>query len=46
MVRMEVRAGDGGSDAEMFAQEFAEAVSKHSGASVSTEGKTVVLHCL
>lgn len=46
MVTMEIRPGEGGADAEMFAGELAAAVAKHSGRSVQTVGKFYVLHRL
>lgn len=37
-MRMEVRPQEGGIDAELFVQEFANAVSKHSGKEIKSEG--------
>lgn len=45
-MRMEIRAGEGGADAELFAQEFAQAVSKHSGEKVVADGTTMILECV
>ena len=38
IMRMEIRPQEGGKDAELFVEEFAEAVAKHSGKSVAQEG--------
>ena len=43
MLKMEIRASEGGADAELFAAEFAGAVSTYSGSSVETAGKTYIL---
>ena len=41
-MRLEIHAGDGGTDAELFASELAAAISKHSGAVVETDGRVLV----
>lgn len=43
---MEIRPAEGGDDASLFADEFARAVAKHSGAQVATDGTTRILHRL
>lgn len=43
---MEIRASEGGADAELFASELAGAVSAYSGSPVETAGKTFILRCL
>ena len=45
-MRLEIIPGEGGADAEMFASELAQSISKHSGVNVSAEGTTMVLHRL
>ncbi len=45
-MRMEIRPAEGGMDAELFATEFASAVSKHSGEKVVSEGTTKILECV
>lgn len=45
-MRMEIRPAEGGEDAEAFATELGQAVSKHSGIPMEHDGRTVVLHRL
>ena len=45
-MRMEIRASEGGADAEAFALELGQAIAKHSGAVLEMDGTTVVLGCL
>lgn len=45
-MKMEIRPGDGGADAEAFASELAAAIAKGSKADVSSDGTTKVLHRL
>lgn len=42
-MRMEIRAGEGGSDAEHFASELAAAIAKHSGISEIRNDSMIVL---
>ena len=42
-MRIEIRATEGGADAERFALELGQAIAKHSGESFAMEGTTVVL---
>lgn len=37
-MRMEIRPQEGGADAELFVQEFAEAIFKHSKSKVKVDG--------
>lgn len=41
-MRMEIRAGEGGTDAEQFVSELSAAISKHSGISGNYVGSTVI----
>lgn len=43
---MEIRAAEGGTDAELFASQLADAISKFSGATVETVGTVYKLHRL
>lgn len=43
---MEIRASEGGADAELFASELANAVSTYSGSPVTSAGKVFILRCL
>lgn len=45
-MRVEIRAGEGGADAEQFALQLANSIAKHSGATVLHEGKTLTLGSL
>lgn len=45
-MKVEIKAGNGGSDAEKFAKEFSNALSKHSGVEYSISGKTIIFNCL
>lgn len=45
-MRMEIRPGEGGVDAEQFVIELSQAVSKHSNKPVSMVGSTAVLDSL
>lgn len=45
-MRMEIRPGEGGADAELFAEELANAIAKHSGKNISNDGTTKVLERL
>lgn len=45
-MRMEIRPQEGGADAELFVQEFAEAVAKYSGKKAIAEGTMRVLERL
>lgn len=45
-VRIEIHATAGGADAEAFAGELAEAVSRHAGVPAERAGRVVVLHRL
>lgn len=45
-MRMEIRPGEGGADAELFVNELAEAVSKHSGTKITIDGTTRTLERL
>lgn len=45
-MRMEIRPAEGGADAEVFAVELGQAISKHSGTPIEMTGRTVVLNCL
>lgn len=42
-MRIEIMPGEGGADAELFAKELANAISKESGSSVVSAGTTQVL---
>lgn len=42
-MRMETRPAEGGADAEAFAIELGQAISKHSGTPMATTGRMVVL---
>jgi hypothetical protein len=44
--RIEVRAGEGGADAQAFVKELAEAISTYIGVPVVFDGTTAVLHRL
>lgn len=46
MVRMEIHPRTGGADAQAFAHQLAEAVSRHAGVPVTTQGRLVVLERL
>lgn len=46
MGTLELHPSQGGADAETFAQELAEAISKHSSKPLKREGKTLILHRL
>ena len=46
MVTMEIHAGEGGTDAEMFAAELAAAVAKHFNRPVERAGRVLLLHRL
>lgn len=39
---MEIRAGEGGADAENFVEEFSSAIEKHSGVSRKNVGNVVI----
>ncbi|GIF40102.1 hypothetical protein [Actinoplanes xinjiangensis] len=45
-IRIEIHATAGGADAETFAGELADAVSRHAGVTVAREGRVFVLHRL
>lgn len=42
-MRMEIRPAEGGADAETFAVELGQAISKHSGTPMAMVGRTVIL---
>jgi hypothetical protein len=44
--RIEVRAGEGGADAQAFVKELAEAISTYIGVPMVFDGTTAVLHRL
>lgn len=46
MSTIEIHAGEGGSDAALFAEELAQAISRHSGSPVSSDGTKFSLHRL
>jgi protein subunit release factor B len=45
-IRLEFHAGEGGVDAETFAAELADAVSKHARRPVVAAGRVLVVDCL
>lgn len=45
-MRMEIRPGEGGADAEAFAVELGQSISKHSGTPMTMAGRTVVFRRL
>lgn len=46
MVTLEVHPGDGGSDAELFATELADAIARYTGTTTVRNGTTLLLHRL
>lgn len=46
MITLEFHAGDGGSDAELFASQLACAVGAHFNRPVESAGRVKVVHCL
>lgn len=46
MAIMEIHPGEGGADAQMFADELAAAVGKYAGVSPVSDGTTLTLHRL
>lgn len=45
-MRIEIRPAEGGADAQAFAADLGQAISKHSGSPAEAAGRTVVLHRL
>lgn len=45
-MRMEIRPGEGGADAELFAHQLAQSIAKHSNKEIISEGTTRILERL